>query len=182
MKLKRGLLISFFILLCLIPFQARIVTSYDNYPPLSKSFNRISEVIELNYGEYVHVRQHVVKIIVFSFQCENPNVQVTGFLMEDNYFEQFQHGGGYVAFYLSDGPQNSAFGRYEVYQEDSWNIVFINDDLSGEPTIFHYWLLFDNEDPLIYITPVLAILLVTGVIFAIFRIRKNNISRDIQIN
>lgn len=181
MKIKRcSVIFNFILILVISTNMVRTTAFYDHYPA-SISINGESDVVQLDPGEYVHVHHYVMSVIVFSFQCDNPNVRVTGFLMDDDYFESFQHGGGYAAFYLSDGPQNSASGRYEVHYEDYWNIVFINDESNEESTLFHYSLLFDNEDPFLYITPILAILLVVGVILWLFLIHRIKPRESIEV-
>ena len=169
MKAKSRVEICYLIFILMIMFQCQMTIASENYS-LSTSVN-VSGAIYLESSEYVHVRQHVIAIIAFSFQCQNPKAKVTAYLMDDDDFEGFQHGMGYSALYLSNGPRNSAFGRYEVSQEDDWNIVFLNEE--AEPTILKYNLLFDNEDPLIYITPFLAFSLIFGVVIALYLITRS---------
>lgn len=158
----------------------RMTASYERESN-SISINGETDVVVLYPGDYVYVRHYVERIIIFSFQCDNPNVKVTAYLMEDNYFESFQHDMGYAAFYLSNGPKNSASGRYEVPHEDYWNIVFINEESNGESTILRYQLQFDNEDPFIYITPILAVSLVVGVVVSLFLIRRKKPRESVAV-
>lgn len=130
----------------------------------------------LDFLEYLYVWDESKKdeTITWSFQGSNNYVGIYVMAMDSDDFDYFDYGFSLFYYELSDGGYYIHSGTFNVPYDETWYIVFLNDDLDIESTYLDYEVSFNHSSSIglivgIVVGAIVGLAIVAGIIISINR-------------
>jgi len=102
----------------------------------------------LNYGDYYHItsRRNLTDTgsIEWSFTGSSNSTGIEVWIYDDYNFTEFQNGSLALGYLESDGSSYLDSGTWDVLYNDRWTVVFIHNQLLGNPTDLSIVVNFDR--------------------------------------
>lgn len=129
----------------------------------------------LNYGDYYHItsRRNLTDTgsIEWSFTGSNNSTGIEVRIFDEYNFTEFQNGSIAFGYLESDGTHYIDSGTWDVLYNNKWTVVFIHNQLLGDPTNLSIDVNFNRggliESELWYVLGILGIFIVIVSIFLI---------------